>query len=371
MDYTVSYTLYLIGCAAKGEAPAQPTAPLDFERMFSISKEHQVENLVYVSLQKLSLNISDELLNKFRQCYEKAIVREARQEFELQSVCEAFTNAGIRHIPLKGSIVKYMYPTPDLRQCGDIDILVDTTDEDIIKSIMCDLGYECIYNSEKHIVCSKNRIHIEVHKHLVDSQSNSFQFLSSVWDTAIQTNNYTYEMSSEMLYMFLLIHLSGHLKNGGAGIKLIVDFYTFNKTIDMSTLHEYLIITKLDKLNNKLNQLIDFWFNKKTTSDEMTVYLSKFILNNGVYGSSEALTQMIYSNKTKAEIFKHYFRITFRPYSTMIILYPSLKKAPFLLPLCYCHRIVKKLTTDRKRTKGIWKESHNQSEDLSKFKELL
>ena len=60
-------------------------------------------------------------------------------------------------------------------------------------------------------------------------------------------------------------------------------------------------------------------------------------------------------------------------YNTMKYLYPVLRKAPVLLPLCYVHRVIKKLTWDRGRTKQVAQGSRSSADMrvLSEFKKIL
>lgn len=374
MDYTAKYMLYLIGCAAKDTVPDIPAEKLDYERMFKLSKEHQSENLVYVSLKRINVQVPENIMHKFRQCYEKAIVREAKQELELQTICDAFSEEGICHIPLKGAVVKNMYPSPDLRQNGDIDILVDTENAEIINRLMTAIGYEPGEKLEKHLSFNKGKIHVEIHKHLLDEQNKRRAFFENVWDTASRVNDFTYDMSPEMQYTFLIAHLANHLMLGGAGIKLITDLYVFNRPLDQLILNACLRETELDKLNGIIRRLIDYWFGMKQNADAPVRFVSEYIIKNGVYGNMLSNVQMNFADiSTAGGKFKKYFKITFPPYDEMINIYPILKKTPVLLPVCYVHRIIKKLTWDRGRTKQIINGSRHSTymETLSKFKNIL
>lgn len=374
MNYTIKYMLYIIGCAAKGVTPDIPSEKLDYELMFKISKEQQVENLVYAALKSINADIPEELSRKFRQCYEKAIVREAKQALELENICAALSDAGIKHIPLKGSVVKYMYASPDLRQSGDTDILVDRFDEDEIMKIMTMLGYKHYSTNSKHSVYEKGKIHIELHYYLVDDAHGRQEFFSHVWETASQADGYMYEMQPEMLYAFQLTHLASHLSHGGAGIKLITDFYVFDKPLDMLVLNSYLRELKLDTLDGIVRRLVDFWFNMRQTADDSVRFVSEYIIKNGVYGNSETGVKLQFADiHSKGGKLAHYFKMTFRPYSTMAYMYPFLKKAPFLLPVCYFHRILKKLTWGRGRTAEVIRGSRENGDMhvLSEFKKIL
>lgn len=373
MNYTEKYMLYITGCAAKGAKPDIPSEKLDYEYMFSLSKEQQIENLVYVSLERINADVPPELMRRFRQCFEKAIVREAKQTLELENICAAFSEAKIKHIPLKGSVIKYMYASPDLRQSGDIDILVGAADTKEIAAVMAGAGYEMTSETEKDISFFKGRLHVEVHRHLLSDDNNRRSFFEDVWKTAKPANEYTYELQPEMLYAYMLTHLAVHLKHGGAGIKLVTDFYVFNKPLDVLILNSYLREIQLDALNNIVQRLMDYWFGMKQTAEDPVLFVSEYMLKNGVYGKLETNMQIGLSDIGRFGKLISLLKMVFLPYSEMKYMYPILRKLPFLLPACHLHRLLKKLIFERHRISAIMRGSAGSADahTLSEFKKIL
>ena len=177
-----------------------------------------------------------------------------------------------------------------------------------------------------------------------------------------------------MQYTFLLTHLADHFMQGGAGIKLITDLYVFDRPLDQLILNACLRETGLDTLNGIIRRLIDYWFGMKQSADDSVLFVSEYILKNGVYGNAVTGVQMGFSDiNTRGGKLSKYFKMTFRPYNTMKYLYPVLRKAPVLLPLCYVHRVIKKLTWDRGRTKQVAQGSRSSADMrvLSEFKKIL
>ena len=199
-------------------------------------------------------------------------------------------------------------------------------------------------------------------------------FFENVWETASPVNGFTCELLPEMQYTFLLTHLAGHFMQGGAGIKLITDLYVFDRPLDQLILNACLRETGLDTLNGIIRRLIDYWFGMKQSADDSVLFVSEYILKNGVYGNAVTGVQMGFSDiNTRGGKLSKYFKMTFRPYNTMKYLYPVLRKAPVLLPLCYVHRVIKKLTWDRGRTKQVAQGSRSSADMrvLSEFKKIL
>ena len=115
-------------------------------------------------------------------------------------------------------------------------------------------------------------------------------------------------------------------------------------------------------------------FLREPRADDPVLFVSEYILKNGVYGNAVTSVRMGFSDiDTRGGKLSKYFKMTFRPYDTMKYLYPVLRKAPVLLPLCYGHRVFEKLTRDRSRIKQVAQGSRgsNDMHVLSEFKKIL
>lgn len=336
MNAVQKYLLYLLKCSVNNIKTNTIPEDISLFELFSLSKREQVENLVYTALP--SMDGDDALTRKFRQCYEKAIVRESKQEFILSMISDAFTNAGIKHIPLKGSVIKFMYPSPDLRQSGDIDILTDTYSG--VEEIMTSLGFSRDdYKNDKHISYTQGKMHVEIHSYLTDTKTD---FCDDVWNNVKHIDGERYEMTPEFLYVYLLLHLKTHIICGGAGIKLILDFYVLNQkcNLDKEKINEFAKKAKVSNFMRYTEALVNSWFNGIDYKDQNVSILETLILDSPVYGSFENYVKMHYNASSKTG---NIINIIFLPYSRMVKAYPILKKAPFLLPFMWGYRIIRRL----------------------------
>jgi hypothetical protein len=69
--------------------------------------------------------LSQPVLNLYREAYIGSVARAAAHEDELERILFAFQTAGIRSILLKGWSVGRLYPESGLRPSGDIDLWID------------------------------------------------------------------------------------------------------------------------------------------------------------------------------------------------------------------------------------------------------
>lgn len=80
---------------------------------------------------------------------------------------EIFNANGIEHIFLKGSVLKTLYPHPEIRRMGDIDVLIKDTQYRKISQLMQSAKYTFEYESDYEIVWKKGYAHIELHRVLI------------------------------------------------------------------------------------------------------------------------------------------------------------------------------------------------------------
>ena len=65
----------------------------------------------------------------------------------------AFEKNGIAHMPLKGILMKQLYPRPDMRIMGDADILIRVEQYEKIKPLLEELGFAEKLESDHELIC--------------------------------------------------------------------------------------------------------------------------------------------------------------------------------------------------------------------------
>lgn len=344
MGNVCQYAIKLIRFALNGDI-SELTNDIDFELLFEFSKSHGVENIVYTALRDLKIDVPETIMHRFKEAYEIAIMTEAVQTLELGEIVEAFERAGIKHVIMKGSVVKYLYPMPDYRKSGDIDILVHADDEPAVSSVMSDCGYKSDENFEEHDIHFAYRkppfMLIEIHRQLVRESNRAFKFCSEVWENLHLRDGYKhlYCMNDEFHYVYLMAHLCKHLYSGGAGIRLITDIQVMKSklNLDKNVLNKYLKKANLTDLHNIINGLIEKWFGDNYEQDQDVELLEKIIFESGSFGSM-ATKAIIRSNDEKSVKIKTFFRLLFPEAKTLKVKYPVLKKHSYLLPFVWIQR---------------------------------
>ena len=306
-----------------------------WEIIYKISKEHDLAHIIGYALRTLDIKIDEDLGKAFERSASVATFRYMQSAYELESIANTLENAEICFMPLKGSVLNKYYKEPWLRTSCDIDILVKRQDLEKATSVLVsELGYELKPSSTMHDVSimSPSGVHLELHFELNEENFKESALLTSVWNSGeLENTGYHYTMTNELFLFFHIYHMAKHFKNGGCGIKPLLDLWIIRNEMGYDEKKVEELLEKEGYLTFYQNALAlsNVWF-EDATHTELTRQMQAFILHGGVYGTFE---QNVAMAQTKESRFKRLFRRIFMPYRQLIVRYPSLKKCPPLYPI--------------------------------------
>ncbi|MBR0277403.1 MAG: nucleotidyltransferase family protein [Clostridia bacterium] len=290
------------------------------------------------------------------------VIQSVKQDGEIKGLTEDFRNNKIDFMPLKGTVIRKLYPDMAMRHMCDSDLLIKPKQYDKIKKIMSDRGYDFVLESDHEFVWSKKDIlNVELHKYLIPSYYNDyFKYYGDGWNVAIPENDSKYRMSDEDFFVFNIVHFAKHYRASGIGIKGMLDVYMMIhniKEIDQEYIKKELSKFGLVKFYENVLKTIDVWFNG-AEEDAATNKITDWVFSSGEYGTMEKVIVSRALKKTGGEngnITRRqtFFSMIFLPYSSMCIKYSFLKKLPFLLPVMWVYRIVKSIIFKFDRLKKL------------------
>ena len=345
------YFIALLAAVLHNQVPPPLPPGLDLERLYKLAVWHSVANMACYALLRLETLPAPDVMKPFQQARSRGIAKEARQELEVGLILSALEDHRIKCIPLKGYIIKNLYPQPDMRLMADVDILIEASQLEKAGEIMLSLGYTAEHIGGNHDVYYKRPVmNIELHRALfAESNDVLYNYFGTGWERARLTagSSYRYEMSSEDFYIYLLAHMAKHYRGGGTGIRSIMDVWVYTRhykdQLDWNYINTELEKAGLYDFAQSMQELSEQWFGGDITR-EINQEMSTFILANGTYGTirNAAINRFIQGKKdqdsfTMAKV-KYSLRILFPNLQHMIILFPILDKLPFLLPVCWALR---------------------------------
>ncbi len=336
-----SIMIALIKSVLRGKSERESWAELESaeacEKLYTISNSHDLAHFVGYAINKLGIKVPEAYKNKFLQEQMVAVYRYEGQNYELGRACDALEKAGVKHVPLKGSVIRAFYPEPWLRTSCDIDILVDEKDLPVAINAITEACSGRVEDTTVYhdvSIFTDSNVHIELHFRLHGYQEAHNEMFEKTWENALPVKGFTFkhEFTDEFLFAHIVEHMASHFFSGGSGVKPFMDLWVLrqNLHIDQTKLDALLDMSTLTKFYQSVVSLSEAWFGDGK-HDELTAELANFILKGGVYGTLEqkvAVSQFQNGGK-----FCNLMRRIFFPYKMMILRYPSLKKCPPLYPV--------------------------------------
>jgi hypothetical protein len=386
MRREIDYFLYLLSALAHNTAPPTPPENLNWGYLHRFSAYHSLSNMVCYGIDQLESEFQPEpeILKKFQRDQKIALAKEAAQYLTLKQVLKTFEEHQIPCLPLKGCLIKYLYPRPDMRLMADMDILFKDEQTKEVINLMLGLGFTLEHAGGNHDVYVKNPfINIEMHRRLVPVDSPYYEYLQKTWARAYleEDSLYIYRLSPEDFYIYFLIHLAKHYTKGGTGVRSVLDIWLyqrhFESQMDRKYIEHELEKIKLPEFEKNIRKLAEIWFDKGKSS-ALYEKMAAYILASGAYGTGKhGIIAFMNENKGNQQssvgIMKIMYRLNlfFPGLKHMSILYPILHRLPFLLPLTWLLRGLKCLLFKRQRTFQIIRNVHSVTkEDIDRIKDL-
>lgn len=382
MDIYINYLISLLKSAILGTEPSKVPEETELEELFKTAKRHSVANVLYNSLAKLDI-ADKKKLSSFEQEYARALYLEVKQQYYLEMLCEALEKNKIRHVLMKGIVIKPLYPSPDMRLSGDLDIFIDEENCPRVKKIMDELGYATeLFNEsvghDEYLI--DNAVRVEIHRRLVSNKCPWDKKCQEITQRVVldEPYQYRYKMSNEDYYLYMIAHIAKHMKYSGAGIKMVLDVWVFLRhyadKLDMDILNERLKYCGLDKFDANVRALVDYWFNDKE-ADKLTKKLADYIVQSGSFGTHKQLVAGEMAKNaagTQSRVIgtlSYYVQIFFMPYNQMKESYPVLKKMPVLLPFLWVYRACRTIFFKKEKAEKI--KNRYKDVDMQYGKELV
>jgi len=341
--------------------------------VFEEAQAHAITAFLYPLLKSLSQysNIDEDVLTKWKTISLICGINQIRHINQMNKVFEAFRDANIPIVALKGLVIREFYPHPEFRNMSDADILVHKEDVEKSEKILMNLGYYKHSSIEIHSTFDhKNYLSIDLHWTLVNELhiKTVADFNKTLWEnTRIITMNGLPVLSLSLEYelLHLILHIASHLIKSGFGVRLLCDVVVFiekeKNNIDWNLFFEKVKLYNIEKLMMSIFIVCNQLFNMDLPCKDSVSYfqynnyielLINEIFSSGIYG---------YRNHTRVDSTKilHHFsntdvRSTNKIKVLVSFLFPSserinkkysyAKRYPFLIPFAWLHKILFELS---------------------------
>ena len=342
---------YLCSCAVNGTVPEEERLQgTDPELLYEAAQKHLLQAAVGMALESAGIRTQ-----KFTQAIAASQRKNALLDADRAQVLTALEKEGIWYMPLKGCLMKDLYPRYGMRQMADNDILVDPDRRNDVRKIMEGLGFSTEhYDVSNHDVYHKLPVsNFEMHVYLINGESNDEleTYYMNVKDRLIkdERTEYGYHFTEEDFYLFMIAHEYKHYVLSGTGLRSLLDTYVYVKRKEKELDWEYIRresikmgVADFENMNRSL--AVHLFDGEKLTVEEQKTL--DYIISSGTYGTiANGVENKIQKNGRMG----FFLSRVFVPMNTMKNLYPVLRKAPWLYPAVDLWRIISKFFTNNKK----------------------
>ena len=348
---TYEYLASVVNAQLNNSKAAKRPKELDCETLYGIAVRNHMVYLIFSELVKED-DLDDQFKASIQAMLKKSILYTLIQTTELSHMIEGFEKRGVKNLPLKGAVMKYIYPRPEQREMSDIDVLIDDNDMPKAAECLTEMGYGLKQAIKHHDVYTKPPyMLIEAHKSLYDKtvDGNQFRYFLG-FDKAILKEgcSSTYVFSNEDFYVYMIAHAAKHFYAMGCGIRNLVDVYVFLKkyrdVMDMDYTRRELEKCGIADFAKNIERLAFDWLEGREL-DQFEQDLFQYMMDSGIYGKDEngiwnRFCDEKKENVTKFELKRWYY---FPPLYYMSEYYPWLEEKPYLLPIAWIIRFARGL----------------------------
>ena len=361
-----------------------------YAKLYKAAKAHSVVPIIFQELHKLNVDgvkPSGEIQEIFRKSYISAVYLSSLQDFGVEEFGEKLAEQGIEYIPVKGYVIKKLYPEPELRTMSDIDFLIREEDRIKVDEILKNLGYHREGLGSNVWTYKRGMVTFEVHINLAGKKYwndvDYIEYFSKLFQKSRLIEGKTERhLTREDHFLFLCFHLAKHLCSTGAGIRMILDIALYVKHYQKQMDWDY-IWQEADKLKLKdfIENLIFIckqWFHIETTvffkkmEIQTQSLFEEYVLSGGVFGfeRDDSIRRLRKGIREEGSNGKFLVKIrallymAFPDRKHMKDFLPALEKHSVLLPVAWVKRWGMGIHNKEKVKKSL--ENFNKNVDVAK-----
>lgn len=314
--------------------------------VYKLANKHSLAHLVSRYVFANQLPVPQELARRFQQADVRCVLNHEKMKLAYRQICDAFEEARIDYIPLKGSVLRGYYPDESMRTSCDIDILVREEELDRAVAVLEQKQFkvgERIFHDVS--LFAPNGTHLELHFSICEKMDRLDAVLKNAWNHAVLEQGSRYAFQDAFFLFHQFSHMAYHFQSGGCGIRSLMDIWVMEHHMKLSYSCAEKLLKKagIHQFAAEMTKLANRCFSERNVSDPVLDY----IWRGGVYGikQNEVMVKKMQSGGLLAYLKKRILK----PYSSMIIIYPVLTKFPLLLPACWVHRWIKAIILGKTR----------------------
>lgn len=332
----------LVRAVLNGERPSPLPGSISADEVYKIGRRQDMVPIVYCALSAMDPKPESESWGKWQQRFLSDCQRSEIQTEEGNRLISFLCERGVKILPLKGVVIKPLYPSPYLRDMCDVDFLYEGVGTDELTGLMQEAGYspeslEIGCHDTFHKMPCMN---VELHRKLMSEFNPCKDILKNMFDRAEKDRDIQnlYHMRTEDLYIHVIAHAAKHFQDSGIGVRPIADVYVlnqaYNDTWDREYIERQLRAGRLDQFEVKLREIAEAFFGEEEKNIPERDF--QFLFQGGLYGGKGTDDAWKFKGQNRM---RYILSNIFPSYAYMHEMFPYQAKHPVLLPFAWIYRI--------------------------------
>lgn len=294
--------IYLTACVLHDKTPEKKQIDkMEWKELHRTAKRHSMTAVVCMALEACHafLKMDPALVKQWRDDKNKSIRKTMLMDEECRKIMGFMESQGIWYMPLKGLVIKNLYPRYGMRQMADYDILYDPAGQEKLQAYMAGRGYEiksargCI-----HDAYYKDPVYnFELHRALFEEGYYSVwhDHYKNVKERLVPDKGLRYRFRDEDFYVYITAHACKHYRGSGTGLRSLMDCYVYcqekKDTLDwhyIRTELETLGLTEFEQMCRELAFCLfsepNPYFMDKLTAEQRKAL--EYFIGSGTYGTT-------------------------------------------------------------------------------------
>lgn len=360
---------------------------INWEDFYKLAKNHNLIGICHCVFNKnKQLSVPDNIRQLFMDNFFDLVYIYEQQSKALNAVRQCLTAADIPFITLKGAVIRNLYPVPESRAMGDIDMLIKPNNYDKAKAALEQIGFNCCSFNGTVYDYRRDNVLIELHTQIISEFGK--EAFNDVFENTVSTDN-GIQLDDSYHFAYLIAHTANHLKNTGAGIRFVIDLAVMikEKNIDYDKVFRILDRINLSTFGEVMISVCFSWFGYGQLFCENTDKIQQYLIEDGVFGSmkdsikstiSRLMDCKAFDNNESSSSFALKIKLAFPPYETLRKAHyiKFLSGRPWLLPAAWIYRLFYNLNKNRTHMLETVKNIDDEKttalakEELEFFKEI-
>lgn len=199
--------------------------------LLTLARQQKILPPVYEFLCRHDIEIPEEMMPSLTTELSTYVLSCQQMKFFTEYTCKILDRENIPYALLKGCILSELYPKPEYRRYGDVDILINEPEAfQKAVTLLSKSGFRQIESCSNHhyefeLIKHGHTYILELHRAVTNINDNValYDTINALYDSI----SLTCPLSATYEALYLLLHTLKHLLSFGFGIKLLCDWVVY------------------------------------------------------------------------------------------------------------------------------------------------